>query len=87
MRNRAVLVTGGAGFIGSHIVDKLINEGHSVRVIDNLSTGRLENLKHLEGNPNLEFIKGDLKKTSQTQRRRLGESTRYSTSRQTRRLG
>ncbi len=62
MRNRAVLVTGGAGFIGSHIVDKLINEGHSVRVIDNLSTGRLENLKHLEGNPNLEFIKGDLKK-------------------------
>jgi UDP-glucose 4-epimerase len=59
--SRLVLVTGGAGFMGSHLVDKLINEGYRVRVIDNLSTGRMENLEHLEGNPNLEIIRGDLK--------------------------
>lgn len=41
---RRVLVTGGAGFIGSHIVDRLIEEGYWVRVVDNLSSGRLENL-------------------------------------------
>lgn len=39
-----VLVTGGAGFIGSHLVDRIIDEGHDVTVIDNLSTGRRENL-------------------------------------------
>jgi UDP-glucose 4-epimerase len=40
-----VLVTGGAGFIGSHLVDRLVNEGYNVRVVDNLSSGRVENLK------------------------------------------
>jgi UDP-glucose 4-epimerase len=39
---RRILVTGGAGFIGSHIVDRLVEEGYAVRVIDNLSSGRLE---------------------------------------------
>ncbi len=43
------LVTGGAGFIGSHIVDALIKQGHSVRILDNISTGRRENLSHLAG--------------------------------------
>ena len=61
MLSKTVLVTGGAGFIGSHLVDRLIGEGYRVRVIDNLSTGRIENLKHLEDNPSFEFIKGDLK--------------------------
>ena len=42
-----VLVTGGAGFIGSHIVDKLVIDGYRVRVVDNMSSGRLENLKTL----------------------------------------
>ncbi|ADN49856.1 SDR family NAD(P)-dependent oxidoreductase [Vulcanisaeta distributa] len=59
--NRLVLVTGGAGFIGSHLVDRLIKDGYRVRVVDNFSTGRLENLKHLEDNPNLEVMRGDLK--------------------------
>lgn len=54
------LVTGGCGFIGSHMVDRLLAEGHEVIVIDNCSTGRIENLKHLKGNPNLRIIRGDI---------------------------
>jgi nucleoside-diphosphate-sugar epimerase len=53
------LVTGGAGFIGSHIVERLIKKGERVRVIDNLSTGKLENLEFLMDE--IEFIKGDLR--------------------------
>jgi nucleoside-diphosphate-sugar epimerase len=52
------LVTGGAGFIGSNIVERLISEGHQVRVADNLSTGKLENLKKFM--EQIEFIEGDL---------------------------
>lgn len=50
------VVTGGAGFIGSHLCDLLLRQGHSVTVVDNLVTGRIENLAHLRGNPDLEFI-------------------------------
>ena len=50
-----ILVTGGAGFIGSHIVDRLISEGHEVSIIDNLSTGRVENL-----NRKAKFYKMDI---------------------------
>ena len=53
-----VLVTGGCGFIGSHVCDKLLNNGYDVLVIDNCSTGRLDNLKHLKGK--LRIIDGDL---------------------------
>src|SRR3990167_4161143 len=53
------LVTGGAGFIGSHIVDKLVERGCEVRVLDNLSTGKRENLAHLGSK--IELIVGDLR--------------------------
>ena len=55
------LVTGGCGFIGSHIVDRLLAEGHIVRVIDNLTTGRLANLEHLEDNKNLTIYQLDIR--------------------------
>ena len=58
---KKILVTGGAGFIGSHLVDRLIKEGYKVRVIDNLSSGRLENIKHHIDAKMIEFIAGDLK--------------------------
>lgn len=50
---RQVLVTGGAGFIGSHLVERLIADGCRVRVLDNLSTGRLKNLAHVASDPRL----------------------------------
>ena len=56
--NLSVLVTGGAGFIGSHLAEALVAEGHRVRVVDNLATGRVENLDHLGGR--IEFLEGDL---------------------------
>lgn len=51
-----VLITGGAGYIGSHLVDALIKRGNEVLVIDNLSTGKIENLRHLLGHPSFHFI-------------------------------
>ena len=53
------LVTGGAGFIGSHIVDRLVAEQHQVRVLDDLSTGRLENLAGVKDR--IEFLRGDIR--------------------------
>ena len=54
------LVTGGAGFVGSHLVDHLLANNHQVLVLDNLSTGRIENLKQHSSNKNLEFINGSI---------------------------
>lgn len=54
------LVTGGAGFIGSHLVDALITEGCYIKVIDNLSNGKLENLSQHDGNERFEFIRGNV---------------------------
>lgn len=54
------VVTGGAGFIGSHVVELLLEQGHRVAVLDNLSTGSLDNLAHLKGNPGLSFHQIDV---------------------------
>lgn len=55
-----ILVTGGAGFIGSHLCDVLIADGHNVTVVDNLVLGKVENIEHLIDNPNFRFFKEDL---------------------------
>ncbi|MDI6884654.1 MAG: SDR family oxidoreductase [Hadesarchaea archaeon] len=56
-----VLVTGGAGFIGSHVVDGLVDKGHAVTVLDNLSSGSRENLRAHLANPDFRLIKGDIR--------------------------
>ncbi len=55
-----ILVTGGAGFIGSHLDDALIARGHKITVVDNLVLGRMENIQHLMATPKFKFIKADL---------------------------
>jgi len=55
-----VLITGGAGFIGSHLSDELIAGGNEVVVLDNLSTGRFENIAHLDGNKSFQFVEGSI---------------------------
>lgn len=55
-----ILVTGGAGFIGSHLDDALIARGHNITVVDNLVLGRKENIAHLMDNPNFKFVEADI---------------------------
>lgn len=55
-----VLITGGAGFIGSHLSEEMLGMGHKVDILDDLSTGRMENIAHLEQNRNFEFIIGTI---------------------------
>jgi len=55
------LVTGGAGFIGSHLCERLVKDGHTVTVLDNFSTGRIKNIAHLEGRQ-LRVVEGDIRK-------------------------
>src|SRR5262252_9030801 len=59
------LVTGGAGFIGSHLAEELVRRGHSVRIADSLITGKRKNLEHL---PGVEFVEGDLADMSVAER-------------------
>jgi len=55
-----ILITGGAGFIGSHLCDRLLADGHEVIAMDNLSTGTVENIAHLAGHGRFHFIKHDV---------------------------
>ncbi len=57
---KTAVITGGAGFLGSHLCDRLISEGIKVICLDNLLTGRIENIEHLFGNENFQFIKLDV---------------------------
>jgi dTDP-glucose 4,6-dehydratase len=57
-----ILLTGGAGFLGSHLAERLLERGNEVICMDNLITGNLENIEHLSGNENFEFIKHDVSK-------------------------
>jgi UDP-glucuronate decarboxylase len=57
---KRILVTGGAGFLGSHLIDRLLNEGHEVICVDNLYTGTKRNLDHLHMNPRFEFMRHDV---------------------------
>jgi len=61
LKNKKILVTGGAGFIGSHLVDRLLKNDNEVIVIDDLSTGNLKNLSFASKNKNFKFIKGDIR--------------------------
>jgi dTDP-glucose 4,6-dehydratase len=54
------VITGGAGFLGSHLTDRLLKEGHRVIVFDNLLTGKVQNLEHLSGNENFRFMRYDV---------------------------
>ncbi len=60
MSKSNVVITGGAGFLGSHLCDKFVNEGYNVICIDNLITGDTENISHLAGKENFNFIKHDI---------------------------
>jgi len=57
---KRILVTGGAGFIGSHLIDRLLDQGHEVICLDNLFTGTKRNIDHLHGNPRFEFMRHDV---------------------------
>lgn len=60
MAQKTVLVTGGSGFLGSHLCDRFIAEGYKVIAMDNLITGNPDNIAHLMGNENFQFIKHDI---------------------------
>ena len=61
LKNKSVLVTGGCGFIGSHLIEALLHQGANVKCLDNLSTGKFENIKELSTHTSFEFIEGDIR--------------------------
>ncbi|MGH9910541.1 MAG: SDR family NAD(P)-dependent oxidoreductase, partial [Nitrososphaerales archaeon] len=60
MQADRILVTGGAGFIGSHVVDTLVEKGYEVTVYDNLSTGKVENIRSHINDKTIKFVNGDI---------------------------
>ena len=59
-QQKRILVTGGSGFLGSHLCDKLLSLGNEIICVDNLYTGSKKNISHLIDNPNFEFIRHDI---------------------------
>ncbi len=59
-KEKRILVTGGAGFLGSHLCDRLINDGHDILCVDNLYTGSKANIEHLMGHSRFEFLRHDI---------------------------
>src|SRR6201981_891704 len=57
---KRILVTGGAGFLGSHLIDRLLSDGHEVLCVDNLFPGTKRNIEHLDNNPLFEFMRHDV---------------------------
>lgn len=69
MKNgKSILVTGGAGFIGGHLVERLLRDGHDVVVIDDLSTGSLDNLAAVKSNPRLRFIQSKISECAELEK-------------------
>ena len=66
-----IMVTGGAGFIGSHLVEQLVDAGHDVIVLDNFSTGKRSNLSHSLRQPNIQLVKADIRKIPRSLVKRL----------------
>jgi dTDP-glucose 4,6-dehydratase len=60
MKHERVLITGAAGFLGSHLCDRFIKEGYAVIGMDNLITGDMKNIAHLQNNPSFTFIHHDV---------------------------
>jgi nucleoside-diphosphate-sugar epimerase len=66
-KRRHVLITGGSGFIGSHLCDLFLARGYSVTAVDNFLTGRAENIAHLKNHPDFDFVKLDVAQSDQGQ--------------------
>ena len=58
--SKRILVTGGAGFLGSHLCDRFLSEGHEVICVDNFYSSTKQNIQHMMGNPSFEFIRHDV---------------------------
>jgi UDP-N-acetylglucosamine 4-epimerase len=72
LTNKRILVTGGAGFIGSNICEYLLKYNNKVRCLDNLSTGKMENIEHLFANLNFELVDGDIRNIVDCNKARKG---------------
>lgn len=66
--NKTILITGGAGFIGSNLTEHFLNQGHQVVVLDNFATGHRHNIAQHEGNPSFKLIEGDIRDTAACER-------------------